>query len=193
MISKLLGNVVKKNVSSVIINAGGVGYEVNLSPDNIEQMKEGENTEVWTQLIFKENTIELYGFPSEEELEFFKLLTSVSGVGPKSALAILSLDKVESLKSAISSGDTTYLTKVSGIGKKSAERMTLELKDKLGAIQEETSKSSFSKEDSEVFEALITLGYNKDQAKTMLKKIVPETEGVNERLKEALKSPNKNQ
>ena len=187
MISKLSGTIVKKEINFVILDVGGIGFEINISPGTLESTKEEDEVNIWTQLIVRENSMELYGFEKEEELNFFKLLTGVSGVGPKSALAILGLEEVRTLKSAISEGDPSYLTKVSGIGKKSAERITLELKDKLGPQTETQEQGDIHKEDTDVLEALHSLGYSKQQAREAVKKLSPESQGVNNRLKEALK------
>src|SRR6185312_4129565 len=139
-----------------IISCGGVGYKVAATKDTLARLKTGASATVWTHLAVREDSLDLYGFLSEEELMFFGLLLTVSGIGPKSALAILDIATVESLRSAISAGNASYLTKVSGVGKKTAEKIVLELRDKVGAA---TSDSAAARSgDEEALEAMRSLG-----------------------------------
>jgi holliday junction DNA helicase RuvA len=128
----------------------------------------------------------LYGFLNIDELDFFELLISISGIGPKGAIGILSVIDVGTLISAISSGDTSYLTKVSGIGKKSAEKIILELKDKVG-ILDSGDYSDQLREETEAIEALKSLGYRSQEARAALQKVSPEISGTSERVREALR------
>jgi holliday junction DNA helicase RuvA len=127
----------------------------------------------------------------QEELNFFELLISIPGIGPKSALAILSVVDPETLKKAVSSGDSSYLTKVSGIGKKNAEKIVLELKDKIGAIVG-NADNKIMRDEMETLEALQALGYSIHHAREALKKVPEEIKGTNNRLKETLKLLGKN-
>ncbi len=185
MISKLEGSVSYKNDRFSVINVGGVGYKVYASPFTLGVLKEGSEVRLWTHLSVKETALELYGFERKEELDFFELLITVSGIGPKSALAILSVSTIESIRRGVVEGDISYLTKVSGIGKKIAEKIMIELKDKLGAGED---YGSTVQEEVEVIEALKALGYSHDEARKALKDIPQEISGTGERVKYALKN-----
>ncbi len=140
---------------------------------------------MWTHLAVREDILDLYGFAREDELRFFQLLLTVSGIGPKSALAILDISNVETLGSAIVQGNAAHLTTVSGIGRKTAEKIVLELRDKIGA-QTESASSTLSG-DAEALEAMKSLGYSAQEARDILRKVPHEITGASERLHEALK------
>jgi Holliday junction DNA helicase RuvA len=137
-------------------------------------------------MAVRENSLDLYGFVTTEEMDFFTLLLDVSGIGPKSALSILIVAPLDTLKKAIATGDTSYLNKVSGIGKKTAEKIVIELRDKLHAFKHEGSASELRGE-SDVVEALKSLGYSQNEARDVLKQVPATIEGTNARIKEALK------
>jgi len=187
MIGKLTGRVAgERGIGSLIIDVGGVGYLVRMRPESARKLRGAEGAvSIFTSLTVREDSLDLYGFEREDELGFFELLLSVSGIGPKSALAILSLGEVATLQSAIGAGDTAYLTKVSGIGKKSAERIVVELRDKLGS--ENNSLAHDLRGDADTLEALQSLGYTLADAREALKQVDKNTLGTNERLREALK------
>ena len=185
MISHLKGTIIFKVPGKVIIDVAGVGYTVYVSSETFTSLpSEKGSVSMWTHLAVRENALDLYGFTKREELRFFELLISVPGIGPKSGLAILSLATTEILQKSISSGNTSYLTKVSGIGKKSAEKIVLELKDKLGA---DSDTGPDLKEETDVVEALKSLGYSLAEVRDALKQINPDTEGTSERVKAAIK------
>jgi Holliday junction DNA helicase RuvA len=132
--------------------------------------------------------MDLYGFPTEEDLRFFKQLMGISGIGPKTALGIMSVTDVMTLKRAIARGDAATLTKVFGIGKKSAERMVVELRDKLqGELSSDAPQGIHAQDSGEVIEALMALGYRADEARQALKEIDPSIEGTKERLASTLR------
>ena len=187
MIGKLTGRVAgERGIGSLIIDVGGVGYLVRMRPESARKLRGAEGAvSIFTSLTVREDSLDLYGFEREDELGFFELLLSVSGIGPKSALAILSLGEVATLQSAIGAGDTAYLTKVSGIGKKSAERIVVELRDKLGSGND--SLAHDLRGDADTLEALQSLGYTLADAREALKQVDKNTLGTNERLREALK------
>ena len=171
---------------STLIDVGGVGYTVRVSAMTIAALgKEGAPVSLYVHTAVREDAIDLYGFPDEEELAFFKLLTSVSGIGPKTALGILNVANVVSLKRAIAHGDASLLTRVYGMGKKSAERIVVELRDRLAKEGFGEGSSSFNA-DTEVLEALEALGYRGEEAREALKQ-AGEGAGVRERLSAALK------
>ena len=171
-----------------IVDVGGVGYAVRLPLPTRLTLEAGAAGELslYIHTAVREDAIDLYGFSTTEELSFFKQLMSVSGIGPKTALGVLNVAEVSTLKSAIAAGDTVKLIKVFGIGKKSAERMVVELRDKLGA---EVGVESIGGE-GEVIEALMALGYRADEARAALKaasKTIPVAASVQQRLSAALK------
>lgn len=176
MYAFLQGKLYSKNAGEVIINCSGVGYLVNTSLQTFEKLP-AENEEIFlnTYLIVREDSHQLYGFISLQELELFKLLISISGVGPKVALGILSSIAPATFRDSILKGDLIQLQKLPGIGKKTAERLILELKDKLLKVDIQSNGEVQSKtiHNSSVFEeaisALISLGYNKSVAEKAVK------------------------
>lgn len=189
MIGKLTGRLSgMATPGEVLIEVGGVGYCVRTPLLALDILKNtGSEVSLFIYTRVAEDALDLYGFPTEEELAFFKQLMSVSGIGPKTALGILNVADVASLKRSIAAGDATALTKVYGIGKKSAERLVVELRDKVSLVSG-TGGSSTSSDgtDAEVVEALMALGYRADEARRVLKEIQPSA-SVNERLAAALK------
>jgi Holliday junction DNA helicase RuvA len=131
--------------------------------------------------------MDLYGFRNTNELSFFELLLDVSGIGPRSALGILAIASIETLRRAIATGDTTYLNKVSGIGKKTAEKIVLELRDKFEDYKDDSMSDGAIKEEGDLLEALKSLGYSQNEARDALKQIPSSVEGTNARIKEALR------
>ncbi len=191
MIGHLKGTIIHQDLKSVILDVSGVGYKIytntaSLSPKrSVGNKPEAQATTVfWTYLAVRENALDLYGFVTEEELHFFELLITVSGIGPKSAITILSVATLPNLRHAISTGDTGHLTKVSGIGKKNAEKIVLELKDKLVGLSTDMSESTTS--DMDALEALKSLGYGEREAREALKK-VSDVKDTGEKVKKALK------
>lgn len=186
MIAQLQGTISAHGLDYVILDVSGVGYRVHTSRE-LAQVLSAKTDPVllWTHLAVRETSLDLFGFLNEDELLFFEMLISVSGIGPKSALAIMNLETVPTLSSAILQGDTTYLTKVSGIGKKSAEKIIIELRDKISSL--DTEGSHAHAEDADTLEALLSLGYSRKEARDALKEIPRELDGASERLTEALK------
>jgi Holliday junction DNA helicase RuvA len=188
MISKLTGVVAEKDSDYLIIEVGGIGYKVNVSPDVVAKAKEKEEISLFTYLAVRENSLDLYGFLGKGELVFFELLVSVSGIGPKGALGVLSQATPIQLETSITTGDCSILTKVSGIGEKTAERIILELKNKIGKISSlQGSARKDSNVDVETMEALLALGYSQRDAQEALREIGSKTKNVNEKVKRALK------
>ncbi len=185
MISHLSGTLLFRGTRHVLIDIAGVGYKVFVSLETFKTLpvKVGEPIKLFTHLHVRETALELYGFASMAELEFFEMLISISGIGPKSALGILSVAPLDSLKRAIASGETTYLTKISGIGKKIAEKIIVELRDKLGG----PDGGVFSSDESDALDALVSLGYNIREARDALRKVPPALETIDQKIKAALK------
>lgn len=184
MISHLTGNVFHKDLTFLILDVGGVGYKVFATRETIETL---QNTEVslWIHSAIRENAHDLYGFPTKDELSFFELLIGISGIGPKTALGILNVASIKTLHQAIRQGNTAHLIKVGGIGKKNAEKMVLELQDKLGSYDIEESAALQDEED--VVLALSALGYGQKEARDALRSLSRDTASTGDRVKQALK------
>src|SRR3989344_2928071 len=185
MIGFLEGTVKAIRSNYAILSANGVGYKIAATRATLISLQVNESASLWTHLAVREDILDLSGFPSEEELLFFEMLLTVSGIGPKSALAILDIASTETLRSAISQGNAGYLTKVSGIGRKTAEKIVLELRDKVGASAETEGRALHG--DEEALEALRALGYTAQEARDALRKVSKEIESGSERLRAALK------
>ncbi|MEI8130602.1 MAG: Holliday junction branch migration protein RuvA [bacterium] len=187
MIAHLSGTVIDKAEKYIVLDVNGVGYKVSCSSDTLARLDLDTRANLHTYLAVREDALDLYGFDTSDEKDFFELLISVSGIGPKSALGILSATSTETLKKAIATGDTSYLTKVSGIGRKTAEKVVLELRDKLKAHSSMSETPSVLRAESDIIEALKALGYSQNEAREVVKEIPNDIVGTNARIKEALK------
>ena len=188
MISFLEGTIELKAEKFVVVNVGGVGYKVFSNPEILTKIPEkGEVVKFWTHQYVREDSVELYGFVHFAELELFETLISISGIGPKGALGVLGVAPVDTLKRAIASGDTSYLTRVSGIGKKTAEKIVLELKDKMLGKGISSLHAPELKEEADALDALVQLGYSQREAREALSHVPKEITGTERRLKEVLK------
>ena len=183
MISYLSGTIFEKEKQALIVVIGGIGYKVSVPEKVWEKLKIGSESALYTHLQIREDAWELYGFLSRLDLDFFKLLLSVNGVGPKSALHIFNIGEVEEISRAIAEGDMAFLTKVSGIGKKTAERMIVELKNKVGVLVGNNNiKGSVA---ADVIDALVQMGYTIHDARTALQQAGAEKD-TGKMLKKAL-------
>jgi len=173
----------------LVIDVNGIGYKVSSSQNTIHNSVLDSIIKIYTKLIVKEDDLVLFGFDTRDELNTFKLLNTVSGVGPKAAVGLLNQFKPQEIALAIISNDSSKLTKAQGIGKKTAERIILELKDKINtnsAIAVQTFDSN-SSDLAQVVEALTTLGYNYSEAAQAVSKIKDTQASINVLIKEALK------
>ncbi|MBI2048524.1 MAG: Holliday junction branch migration protein RuvA [Parcubacteria group bacterium] len=185
MIARLRGTVAAIREHDVVLDVSGVGYRIFATPATRATLKEGASTTLNIYTAVREDALDLYGFLEDQERRMFELLLSVSGIGPKSALSILSLAGIDTLASAIGAGKATYLTNVSGIGKKTAEKIVLELKDKiesLGII------ATGHEGDEGTLEALRGLGYSLKEARDALAQVDDDVVGEGARLTAALRS-----
>ncbi len=183
MIGSIRGQIIWKTEKFLVVETGGIGYKINVSPDTLSKSrKDGAEIMLWIHTHVREDMLDLYGFLTRKELEFFEMLINVSGIGPKGALSILGITSIDTLRRAIGTGDTSYLTKISGIGKKTAEKIVIELRDK---IEEEKTGASLQGE-LDALEALKSLGYSQNEARDALKKVSPDA-STNTKIKEALK------
>jgi len=180
MISQLRGEVIAKNERTVTLNVGGVGLRVYVIAGTLTKVKLNTPLTLHTHLAVREDALDLFGFITPLELNYFQLLLTVPGIGPKSALAVLALASPEVLRKAITAEDTVYLTRISGIGRKSAEKIVLALKDKLVPATGESTptETGHLETEAEALEALKSLGYTGAEAREAFKKIAAEKRGV---------------
>lgn len=173
----------------IVIDVSGMGYKIFTSQNTVKTLKVGETSKVYTHLVVKEDDLILYGFSSREELKMFKLLISVSGVGPKAGASLLNQYRSNEIAVAVISKDSGKLTKAPGIGKKIAERIILELRDKIDTESAVSSTEGFegSNEVSQVIEALVSLGYNYTIAANAVMKLKDTDKPVDILIREALK------
>ena len=194
MIAFVEGTVAAIGPDSAVLDAGGVGYRVFCGPGTLTGLREGERARLHTHHLVREDQQALYGFRSTEELGFFELLITVTGVGPKVALAIVSSRAVADLQLAILQGDEAVLTAVSGVGKRLAARVVLELKEKVaaagGAAAIAAGKPGAATAESEAVAALQALGYSASEAREAARgavAVLPVGASLEERVKAALR------
>lgn len=187
MISFLSGTIKFKSAKTITLDVNGIGYEIFVTQPVLEKIKVDEQKEFFCYLKVAENVMELYGFLTQDEKSFFELLISVSGVGPKSALQTLSIAKLIEIKKAILRGDPSLLQKVSGIGQKTAERIVVELKNKLQDLPMGDEKINLAGSGASAFDALQGLGYSAQEVRDVIRQIPAEIEDEDEIIKQALK------
>ncbi len=188
MIGKLTGTLLEKNPPEVLVDCAGVGYEVQVPMSTFYNLPAlGERVSLLTQFIVREDAQLLYGFATAPERAAFRLLIKISGVGPRTALGILSGMGVDDLAQAVTLQEAGRLVKVPGIGKKTAERLLLELKGKLGADIGSAPHQANSAAQADILQALLALGYNDKEAAAALKALPPDV-GVSDGIKRALKA-----
>lgn len=185
MFGHITGKVFDIKPAGIILKVGGIGFILHTIMSYTEKLRVGAEADFWTHTAVRENSIDLYGFETEEELHLFELLLTVSGVGPKSALAILGVAGIKSIEEAVTTRDTSSLTKISGIGKKIAEKIVVELSGKLAS--DRRGEKSVD-ENVDVFEALKSLGYRERDIQETIKKLPKDIVGANEKIKYILKN-----
>lgn len=190
MIAFLRGKIIAKLTAAVILEVNNIGYEIFVGENYLHDLTLNQETEIYLHHHVREEASDLYGFKTLADLEVFKLLLSVSGVGPKSALGVLSLASASDVSQAILRGDPNLLTKVAGIGKKTAERIVLELKNKISRAEASSldgEKSALNYGSDEI-EALMSLGYSLQEARGALQVVGADILDSGERVKLALKN-----
>lgn len=191
MIARLNGTLIEKSPPLIVIDCNGVGYEVEVPMSTFYNLPElGHKVQILTHFVVREDAQLLYGFGSEQEKNTFKQLLKVNGIGAKSALSILSGVSVDDLVSAVSQQEVGMLTRIPGIGKKTAERLLLELKDKFIVTGSTTAQPQAKSATHDVLNALITLGYNEREASAAVK-LLDKDISVTDGIKQALKSLSK--
>ncbi len=192
MLYSVSGELVQKAERFVVVEAGGLGFRISTNERTIKELPgAGAAVKLFTHLHVREDGVELYGFLTEGDIAFFEMLISVSGVGPKSALSVMDVARLDELSAAIKEGRPDLMTRASGIGRKTAERIIVELRAKV-----QSAKSGLVIEkmegDADIVEALVGLGYRRDEARASLAKADPKLDGTEARLKAALALLGKN-
>jgi len=187
MIATLHGEIQHKEDNALVVAVGGVGLRIFAAKSLVESLKVGEKTFLFTHLVVRENELSLYGFETAEERELFLNLLGVDGVGPKVALSVLATLSLDAVQRAVFSEEPELLSRVPGVGKKTAQKIVLYLQDRLKPVDTFGRVASMSDADSEVLAALTSLGYSVVEAQTAIQSIPKETSGdVEERLRVAL-------
>ena len=190
MIGYICGTIQAVSGKYVIVDVNGVGYRATVGEKSMKSIaKIGNQVKLYTHYRTnpRDGSVELYGFETPEELNFFELLTSVSGIGPKSAQAILSSADLQTLQIGIIRGDSDYVRKVSGIGEKTAQRLVLELKTKIMSADLGATDGTDVGSESDAIDALVTLGYSQFQARDSLKQVAKTAKTPEDKIKEALR------
>jgi Holliday junction DNA helicase RuvA len=185
MFYSIEGTLSQKTERFIVVENQGIGYQIFISRETLDKLAPtGQKVRLFLHHHLREDASDLYGFLTKAEADLFEMLLSVGGIGPKSALGVLGLSSVENLEAAIINGKTEFLNRAPGIGRKTSERIILELKSKL--VSGEKGLLNMEGE-LELEEALVSLGYDKQSARKAIKSINPETISFNDRLKEVLK------
>ena len=192
MIGFLNGSIISIKPTKVLLDVNGVGYLVNISINTFENISDKKDISLHIYTSVKEDSITLFGFYAETEKEIFELLISVNGIGPKLALSVLSGIQVDDLKTAIEAGDISRIVAIPGVGRKTAERVVLELRSKVEKIAAMESKGLSYSVKNEAISALTTLGYNYKQAENAVRNILNTSKDISleELIKKALGSFN---
>ncbi len=186
MISHLRGRMLMRGGDFVVIEVTGVGFRVRVPTSTLEKLgMEGDNAELYTHLHVREDDLSLFGFASDDELGLFELLLTVSGIGPKAALGVLSAAPPNTIRAAIAQGNLDVLTGIPGIGKKMAQRLVLELKGRIDLTEVELAE--VSPLDQEVIAALVNLGYSAAEAQRAARAVPASEKLVEDRIRAALR------
>lgn len=186
MIGFLSGTIIHKSANQVILLVSGVGYLVTVPPNYLNLPKQSQQAEFFVYTHVREDTFDLYGFPNQDELELFKLTLTVSGIGPKTALLVI--DKgVQKVEQAIKDADTNFFTTVPRLGHKNAQRIIIELKNKLGGLKE-LDLTSESEESTQATEALRNLGYTRGEALQAIQAVPASQETLEQKISYALRN-----
>lgn len=186
MIAKIKGKLEYIDDGFAVVDVNGVGYKIFASPFTLGKMAGQSEVEFHTHTYVREDTLALYGFRTQEELKMFELLISVSGVGPKAGMGILAIADPKTIRTAVLNEDSSILTRVSGVGKKTAERVILELQNKVADLPLSDRKEAMAGNDA--LEALVAMGYSSVEAREALKGVANNITDVGERVKAALRS-----
>ena len=187
MIAYIKGTVEQLTEQSVVLDNGGIGYTINVSASTLSRLpSKGELSKLYTYLQVKEDDMSLFGFLNREDLRLFRLLISISGIGPKVAMAVLTVMNSGQIMTAIASGDAVAFSKVPGVGKKTAQRITLELQDKI-KLPEATVTEVFSSDKQDAIDALLSLGYSRSESVRAVLSVAAEDMSADQIIRLALK------
>lgn len=186
MIGSLRGTVSGIIRGQIVVDVNGVGYRVHVTADTLTSIVEGQELLLWTHMAVRETSHDLYGFLSKDDLAWFELLLTVSGVGPKSALSIVNSVDTATLKNAIARNDAGLVSGAHGIGKKTAEKIVLELREKVGSIETKGSEP-VTGSDSDVMDALMGLGYSQKEARDTVRALPKGLEKTEDKIREAIR------
>ncbi|MFA7208720.1 MAG: Holliday junction branch migration protein RuvA [Parcubacteria group bacterium] len=186
MIAKIKGKIEYSKDRFVVVDVNGVGYKVHLTSYALGKVAGMGQVDFFIHTSVREDALDLYGFLTLDELDMFELLISISGIGPKAGLGILSIATPKTIKTAILNEDSSILTKVSGVGKKTAERVILELRNKVADLAVGEKEEAVS--DSDAIEALISMGYSVTEARDALKLVPKDISDIGLRVSSALRS-----
>ncbi len=167
MIARITGTIINSTDRYVILETGGIGYRVFATAETLLKHAHASEVSLWTAHIVREDAEELYGFETTSDLDLFELLLGVSGIGPRSALGIMNIATIGTIARAVNTNDVSYLTKVSGIGKKTAEKIIIELRDKLPALYTNDIDESMH----DVLDALVALGYTESKSRDTIRSL----------------------
>jgi holliday junction DNA helicase RuvA len=187
MISSLTGTVDVIDIPYILINVNGVGYKVFVSNDVLTGLEKGKQAQIFTYTHVREDALELFGFKNYSDLKLFELLLSVSGIGPKTAVGAFSLGSSSQIVQAIQTGDVNFFTRVPRLGKKNAQKIIIELKNKVGGTIDLDLTEATDTESSDVMTALMSFGYSQKEAQSALSHVNGKAETIEEKLKLALK------
>lgn len=194
MIGYISGKIISKKPTKILVDVGGVGYLINISITTFEKLADKEEVALYTYLSVKEDALDLFGFYTLSEKEMFELLISVNGIGPKSAQSILSGIQIADLKEALKTGNVARLISIPGIGRKTAERLMIELRDKVESLGDSGEFGSVSPSNirGDAITALVNLGYNQKVAERVVRAITDRNPNatIEDLIKEALVSLN---
>lgn len=190
MIGYISGTIKAIRKNFLIVATDHVGYKVFVTPHISLSLEPGKPISLFVHTYVREDQLSLYGFPTLPELEFFEMLISVTGVGPKMAMSIMSLDSIEMIQSGIASEDAGVFTKVSGVGRKTAERLIIELREKITALStvDRADLSKLSQNQADVLDALMALGYSRTEARQAIAQVPKDTLTSQDKIREALKA-----
>ncbi len=180
MIAQLKGKIISRKPTRLVIEVNGLGFEINITTNTFETLGDSTDVLLYTYLSVKEDSLTLYGFATPAEKEMFKLLISISGIGPKLAQGILSGIQIGELRLALQEGNISRITAIPGVGKKTAERLMVELRDKVHSIESmpEDNLREFSSTRADAIAALISLGYNQKKAEGAIRKVLAQKPDV---------------
>lgn len=190
MIGLLSGSIRTKIPGQIILLVSGVGYLVTVPPNLLQKVKVADSIEIFVYTHHKEDTLDLYGFSTQEELSLFKLVMTVSGIGPKTALLVID-QGVDLVERAVKNADVDFFTAIPRLGRKNAQKIIIELKNKLGGLKE-LELASESEEDMQAIDALRSMGYTKQEATKAIRSVPSSVIRLEDRISFALKQMGKN-